>query len=70
MYDQTRRMFLGGFTNIDESLGKRIALYLNIHKSVLSDSKLISEIISFIKNGEHQAIVLKILITDTAQIVP
>ena len=65
MYDQTRRMFLGGFTNIDESLGKRIALYLNIHKSVLSDSKLISEIISFIKNGEHQAIVLKILITDT-----
>jgi len=68
IYDQTRRMFLGGLTDIDESLGKRIALYLNIHKSALSDSYLIKNIIDFIKNNEHQALVLKILISDNSSI--
>jgi len=67
-YDQTRRMFLGGLTNIDESLGKRIALYLNINKSILSDSNLIKNIIDFIKNNEHQAIVTKIMIEDNNSI--
>lgn len=68
IYDQTRRMFLGGLTNIEESLGKRIALYINIHKSALLDQHLIKDIIDFIKNNEHQAIVLKILIPDNSSI--
>jgi len=61
LYEQTRRLFLGGTTDIDESSGKRIALTLTMHKSVLNNDRLIKNIIDYINEGDHKAINLKIL---------
>ena len=68
MYDQTKRMFLGGLTNVEEVLGKRLALYLCIHKSALGNNKLILEITRYVTENPHQAIVMKILLTDDKSI--
>ena len=61
LYEQTRRLFLGGTTDIDESSGKRIALTLTMHKGVLMNDRLVREIIEYITEQDHMAINLKIL---------
>lgn len=68
LYDQTRRTFLGGITDIDEENGKRIALYLNVYKGVLGNDRKVNDIIDFIANGEHQALVLKLVLNDDSGI--
>ncbi len=59
-YEQAQKLYLGNVIDIDETLGKRIALPLFIHESVLSNDKKIEEIIKLISNEEHSAIALKI----------
>ncbi|TAL51538.1 MAG: hypothetical protein EPN86_06470 [Nanoarchaeota archaeon] len=63
-YEQTRRLYLGDIMNVDETGGKRIALNLPIHKSVLSNNSLVREIVDYIKNNDHAAITLKVLVSD------
>ena len=59
-YEQAIKLYLGNVIDIDETLGKRIALPLFIHESVLSNDKKTEDIIKFISENEHSAIVLKI----------
>ncbi|MFH1801511.1 MAG: hypothetical protein ABH804_01620 [archaeon] len=59
-YEQAQRLFLGTITDIDEELGKRIALPLFLHESILFNTKLINQIINYINTNEHASIVLKI----------
>ena len=68
LYELTKRIYLGGTTDVDETQGKRIALYLNVSKNVFGNDRRINEIIDYINSGEHQAIVLKVLITDNTSI--
>ena len=67
-YEQAKRLFLGNITDVDEALGKRIALPLFVHETVLNNNKLIKEIIDYINTQEHSSIILKIYFSQGREI--